>query len=337
MKLFGGGNRGGSSSNNNNTRNSDHGSSRSGGNVHKTSLQDGLRSAASATGNAGRNPQLSQDLLRQEKDDIKKRGGPILEGLISCLGRILPCSEALIGRLIWVCLWAWKVAPAALYESFRRDYTEPQPEEVQVDPTTGEPQSNTSKSVNNNFGGGLHQYVSKWWQKTFVVPTALGFYFFLWDHVAQPLVATMGCCRSDVVQSLAELGVLAAHFSSGLSLYLCEERSRKKKLQEAEFQRQFSEEMDQRASNNNIPSSLRKTDGILKDSTRDDTREGMVSEKTFRESGSIPVVSGSTTTNTDSKTSSERPKRNFWPFGKKKDVGGTTTTKPLSSSSGLVV
>ena len=132
----------------------------------------------------------------------------------SFLSKLLPRSfpESFLQRIIWVLVWGYKAAPVALYESFRKDYTADDDEGVEGP--------------------------SSWWKKTIVVPTAVGFYFFMYHRIAQPLVYTLGCCSSDIVTFLAQSSVLVAHFISGLAMHLCEERQQRRRRQQQQQQHQ---------------------------------------------------------------------------------------------------
>jgi len=161
----------------------------------------------------------------------------IITTISSFLSKLLPCfSESFIQRIIWVFVWGWKVAPVALYESFRKDYYNDGEEGQQRD--DGEGPSSSSSSSPSNF----HKYVSTWWKKTIVVPTAIGFYYFMYDQIAQPLVYSLGCCRSDIVTFLAQISILAGHFTSGLAMHLCEERRRRQRQQQIRNQQEEQEQ-----------------------------------------------------------------------------------------------
>lgn len=155
--------------------------------------------------------QGSREVLRQEQSDIQNHGGPLLQKSIVFLAKILPCSEALLGRIVWVLLWGWKVAPVALYEALLA----PSDEDT-IDPVTGQ--------TTTQARGGFQNYVNTWWRKTFVVPSALGFYYFLYEKVAEPLVYSVNCCSNSFLAILAAIGIVVAHFASGLAMHFCQER-----------------------------------------------------------------------------------------------------------------
>jgi hypothetical protein len=185
------------------------------------------------------NPQFRQELLSQEKADIEQLGSPLLKPLIACLGKRLPCSVALIERMLWVMVWGWKLFPLALYESFKPNFI-----------TNAE----TGETVER---GGFHQYVSKWWQKSVLVPAAFGFYYFLYEQVAQPLVYSVGCCYSDFFTFLAEMIVLVLHFFSGLTIHFCQERNRiKRELQEQQDEEERLRHLEQQLQEQSPDSSL---------------------------------------------------------------------------------
>jgi hypothetical protein len=323
MKWFGGGagrkNSGVTKNKNNRSNNRNAASAAASSDRDSSSRNHGVSSGSLGYNNSnnnifsgGRDPSLSQDLLKQEKNDLRQHGGPIMERLIFCLAKILPCSEALIGRLIWVCIWGWKLAPVTLYESFRRQYDN-QDDDVGNNDVTNTDQQHTRTTNNNTDAGGgsglgFHRYVSKWWQKTIAVPAALGFYYFLYDNIAQPLVYSVGCCKSDVVTFLAEMGVLCLHFISGLSMHLCEERNRRKQ-QEQDFERQYQFEMENHAFNNSNPNVLvgSKTNGTT--NIPSVSVDGVMKD---------PIASGGTASSSSSSPThanlQQKQRRGIWPF-----------------------
>ena len=184
------------------------------------------------------NPQqssLNSDLLRESQDQQQQHGGPILDFAIAFLSKILPCSEALLGRLLWVLLWSWKAAPVALYESlfagsFGNNYSN---SKAAIGNTNENNDGDTSSKRgggwldsfrNTNPTGDVSQYFQKWWQKTFVIPTAMGFYYFMYDYVSEPILDSVGCCSSEALTTTLGVGMLVLHFLTGVGMHLWQQR-----------------------------------------------------------------------------------------------------------------
>lgn len=176
------------------------------------------------------NPQqssLNSDLLRQSQEQ-QQHGGPILDFAIAFLSKILPCSEALLGRLLWVTLWSWKAAPVALYESlFARNNSK---STIETSDNTNQDNISSQRGgwldsfKNSNPTGDVSQYFQKWWQKTFVIPTAMGFYYFMYDYVSEPILESVGCCSSEALTTTLGVGMLVVHFLSGVAMHLWQKR-----------------------------------------------------------------------------------------------------------------
>jgi hypothetical protein len=137
----------------------------------------------------------------QSQDDQYRTSEERSTGTTRCC-RILPFVEALRGLTVSVMVWGWKVAPVALYEAL-----------VLV----GE----DKEVIDTRSGRKMRRYLARTrWQKVLIVPWALGFYFFLYEKVALPLVFTLNCCASYFWTVLASLALITVHFVSGLYIHL---------------------------------------------------------------------------------------------------------------------
>ena len=277
----------------------------------------------STLGGANRNTQqqkaLSNDLLRQNEEERQQHGGPLLDALIAFLSLILPCCEALLGRLMWVLLWSWKAAPVALYESFLRRQ-----------PTT-EGASDTTKSFLQG-GTDVSQYFQKWWQKTVVVPTAMGFYYFLYDYVSEPILASVGCCSSPALTTIAGVGLLVAHFISGVALHLWQQRkANQEKLPQATEEVEFSNQQQ------SSPSPNRTLDN------HQDHQDWVTMEKAHA-AATGAITDYQAAHNNDTTVNNQLPspqalfnsvkekKRKFWPFGKRNSKSSSNKNKFQSNA-----
>jgi hypothetical protein len=74
---------------------------------------------------------------------------------------------------------------------------------------------------------GLSFTYPKWWQKTIVLPAALGFYCCLYEFVVKPILKIRGCCTSVIDFYSIASGILILHFLSGLAVHHCQMQTAK--------------------------------------------------------------------------------------------------------------
>jgi len=281
--------------------------------------------------------QLSNDLLQQQQEQQQQHGGPLLDFVVAFLSKILPCSEILLRRLVWVLAWSWKAAPVALYESLlvQRGYTN----------TQDDTDNNSSKSsIFSKFKGSptdVSQYFQTWWHKTFVIPTALGFYYFLYDNVSEPLLASVGCCSSEFVTVGAVVGLLVLHFASGVAMHLWKQRNdaRNKELSNQE-ETVIVGDVDQQEQNNMASSSARMNSPSYNRTidNHHDHQDWVTMEKAHAaEIDAVTDYQASKSNNTKEQmlspaalfqSATKEGKRKLWPFGRKKKAKEFSSNAP---------
>ena len=275
------------------------------------------------------NPQqsaLNSDLLRQSQEQ-QQHGGPILDFALAFLSKILPCSEALLGRLMWVLLWSWKAAPVALYESlFARNNSK---STIEASDDTNQDNGNNSSQrgswlgsfKNSNPTGDVSQYFQKWWQKTFVIPTAMGFYYFMYDYVSEPILESVGCCSSEALTTTLGVGMLVVHFLSGVGMHLWQQRKNASKS--AILNDAIATEGNMQQSSQSLPGRVAAT---TLDNNQD--RKDWVTMEKAHASATEAITDYQAVHNTSGNAQSpsaqalfnsvKEKKKKFWPFGGKK-------------------
>jgi hypothetical protein len=107
-------------------------------------------------------------------------------------------------------VWGWKVAPVAFYEALITD-------------------GDMHDSLDRNDGQATPNFLSDFnrtrRQKTVVVAYVLGFYYFLFVKVVEPLVYSSNCCSNYAVTVLVSLTVIVIHFLLGLTMHFRQERT----------------------------------------------------------------------------------------------------------------
>eukprot|EP00978_Attheya_sp_CCMP212_P012651 scaffold31649_cov53-Attheya_sp.AAC.6 len=145
-----------------------------------------------------------------------RHGGPLFNVILGCLGNILPCSTSFFRWVKRVLLLSWSIAPVIIYDILLKDaICRRKIQERQND-----------DSETRSHSGFSFEY-PKWWQKTIVLPAALGFYCFLYEFVVEPLLKIGGCCTSDIAFYAIGSGILGLHFLSGLAVHLCQMQTAK--------------------------------------------------------------------------------------------------------------
>jgi hypothetical protein len=132
---------------------------------------------------------------------------PMVQNSRAGINRIVPFVQTVLGLLVSVMVWGWKVAPVAFYEALITDGDK----KDALDPTDdGQAAPQSSRR-----------------QKTVVVACVLGFYYFLFVKVVEPLVYSSNCCSNYAVTVLVSLTVVMVHFVSGLTMHFHQERTQK--------------------------------------------------------------------------------------------------------------
>ncbi|CAB9503840.1 expressed unknown protein [Seminavis robusta] len=293
-----------------------------------TSPVSSFRNQVSQQRNSSEQDQLANDLLEQGEQDASTTGGPLMEMAVTFAAKILPCSEAVLSRLIWVLLWSWKAAPVALYESLELDKIK------QSMTTNNKSQNNEEEATTAGCSCGA-EYFQKWWQKFVAIPVAMGFYYFLYDYVAQPLLNEAGCCGSDTVTQVVAISLLALHFVSGLSIHLYQKQKAEQECQETltDTNNKNDVELSQQSSNNSDYAKAVANASAPPEPTGDwimlqDDNNNNITGATNATSppttatattSAAPVATGSASTTPK--------KRKFWPFGKKKKAQNLVDSK----------
>jgi len=143
---------------------------------------------------------LSGQPTPKPAEDLRNCGDDRLDETIGILGGILPCSSWIIRQLIWVIFWSFTAAPTRIWGSVEESFAK---RELPVDA------DNSCQPVAT---------VKAWCQKTFGLPTALAFYYFLYDYAAEPLLAALNCCGSELLTVTTGVGLLMTHFVTAVSM-----------------------------------------------------------------------------------------------------------------------
>mmetsp|Transcript_23236 Transcript_23236/g.41964 ORF Transcript_23236/g.41964 Transcript_23236/m.41964 type:complete len:208 (-) Transcript_23236:253-876(-) len=139
-----------------------------------------------------------------------RHGGPLFNVVLGCLGNILPCSTSFFRSVKQVLLLSWSIAPMMIYDILLKDA---------ICRRTIQDRQNDDSETRTHRGFSFRY--PKWWQKTIVLPAALGFYCFLYEFVVEPLLKIGGCCTSAIAFYAIASGILGLHFLSGLAVHLC--------------------------------------------------------------------------------------------------------------------
>ena len=159
-------------------------------------------------------PRVKRD--DRSQDDLLD---PMAEKTPTSLARIVLFAQAVLGLMVSCLMWGWKFAPVLLYEALRSVGGQEHIEE----------QSDTQSLGGSDKSG---------WHKCVVITCGLGFYYFLFEIVVQPLVYTTNCCSNYTATVLVSLTVIVAHFVSGLAMHFVEERRRREYELEQDQQRE---------------------------------------------------------------------------------------------------
>ena len=135
---------------------------------------------------------------------------PMVQKTPTCLSRIVVFVQAVLGLMVSCLIWGWKLAPVLLYEAFSSSG-----KQGNIDQLTNIEQTDTQSVGGSDKSG---------WHKGVVVTCALGFYYFLFEIVVQPLVYTTNCCSNYAATVLVSIAVIVAHFVTGLAMHFFEER-----------------------------------------------------------------------------------------------------------------
>jgi len=146
-----------------------------------------------------------------DPEEETRHGGPLFNVILVCLGKILPCSASFIRWVIWVIGFSWSTAPVIIYDILLKDA---------ICRRTIQDRQNDDLETRTHRGFSFRY--PKWWQKTIVLPAALGFYCFLYEFVVDPLLKIGGCCTSAIAFYAIASGILALHFLSGLAVHHCQ-------------------------------------------------------------------------------------------------------------------
>eukprot|EP00978_Attheya_sp_CCMP212_P012650 scaffold31649_cov53-Attheya_sp.AAC.5 len=146
-------------------------------------------------------------------EEETRHGGPLFNVILICLGKILPCSASFIRWVIWVLLFSWSTAPVIIYDILLKDAI-CRRRKIQERQKSDDSETRTHRGFNFDY--------PKWWQKTIVLPAALGFYCFLYEFVVEPLLKIGGCCTSVIAFHAIASGILGLHFLSGLAVHHCQ-------------------------------------------------------------------------------------------------------------------
>ncbi|CAB9523560.1 expressed unknown protein [Seminavis robusta] len=298
-----------------------------------TSPVSSFRNQVSQQRNSSEQDQLANDLLEQGEQDASTTGGPLMEMAVGFAAKILPCSEAVLSRLIWVLLWSWKAAPVALYESLELDKIK------QSMMTTNNKSQKNDKDEDEATTAGCScgaEYFQKWWQKFVAIPVAMGFYYFLYDYVAQPLLNEAGCCGSDSVTQVVAISLLVLHFLSGLSIHLYQKQKAEQDCQETANNNNNNKndvELSQQSSNNSDYAKAVANASAPPEPTGDwiMLQDGNNNNNNGATNTTSPPTTATATTSAapvaDNNTSTTPKKRKFWPFGKKKKAQNLVDSK----------
>ena len=156
-------------------------------------------------------------------------------------------------------------------------------------------------------------YFNKWWQKTIAITASLGFYYFLYDYVSQPLLETVGCCSNIYLFQGLAMGVLVLHFFSGISLHLYQEKRKVRGMQ------------DKNKTEWETRNALSERDWVkLEDSAMPETGISTLSLPSVTSPAGIQQPIG---VRSDPVIVPEQKKRGFWPFRKKEKSQALTHPK----------
>lgn len=159
--------------------------------------------------------------------------------------------------------------------------------------------------------------VKAWWQKTFGLPTAIAFYYFLYDYVAEPLLSAFGCCGTTLLTTTAGVGLLLTHF--GIAVVMG--KYRKRQEQRAALAAAAEEDAAQSEAIQ-VAAARKTTQPVLK--APDIAMEGPGSDQQFPSSG---VVEPRTAVIEQQGTPTTKSKKSWFKLGrkKKKNPLGTST------------
>lgn len=222
------------------------------------------------------------------------------------LAKILPCSEILLNRVVWVLLWSWKAAPVALYETFVSPCLR-----SKSDTTTG--------------------YFNQWWQKAIAIPLALGFYYVLFEFVCQPALSAVNCCGSNTLTNGAAAGILVLHFLSGITMHRYQEARKESGIEETavvEFEQQqqqqqrYQEQQHQEQSLNMKQLEMGRNNNMMASETNWVAIDDGDLPATGISSSTLPPLDshiGAPHISPHHSSIEEEPKKkSFWPWKKKK-------------------
>lgn len=142
-----------------------------------------------------------------------RHGGPGLEAVLICLDKVLPFPGWMIRRIVWVMCWSFTAAPTCIWDALEESVTKRQLPQELLEVTTTDTIS--CQPVTN---------AKAWWQKTFGLPTAIAFYYFLYDYLAEPIVDLTGCCATSWLTTTVGVGILLCHFVTAVGLEKCNKR-----------------------------------------------------------------------------------------------------------------